>query len=130
MSTYIRRWKYIAGGALACLAMQSQAVTQETFLARNTQDIVELCTTDPTDPLYVAATHFCQGYLVGIYHYQEDFYNRPGLTPLVCSPNPKPTRNQAIAQYVEWARAHPEYLKERTADTVMKFLIESWPCKD
>ncbi|HUL14134.1 MAG TPA: Rap1a/Tai family immunity protein [Methylococcaceae bacterium] len=130
MSTRIRRWGSVAGAALTCLAIESQAVTQDNFLARNTQDIVELCTVSATDPLYVAATHFCQGYLVGAYHYQEAFYSEPGLTPLVCPPNPKPSRNEAIAQFIRWAQSHPQYLKERTVDSMMKFLIETWPCKD
>jgi hypothetical protein len=130
MSTFTRRWAGVAGAALAGLAMQSQAVTQDNFLVRNTQDIIELCSVTPTDPLYTAATHFCQGYLVGAYHYQEAFYNGPGLSPLVCPPNPKPSRNQAIAQFVEWAKSHPEYAQERTVDTLMKYLVENWPCKD
>lgn len=130
MSTFIHRWSSIAGAALFLLATESQAVTQENFLARDTQDIVELCTAPTTDPLYVAATHFCQGYLVGAYHYQEAFYNESGLGPLVCPPNPKPSRNEAIGRFVGWVKTHPEYLKERTVDTMMKYLVDHWPCKD
>lgn len=37
------------------LATQSQAATKDNFLARNTKDIVELCTVAPTDPLYKEA---------------------------------------------------------------------------
>jgi hypothetical protein len=130
MSTIIHRWSSVAGAALALLATEPQAVTQDNFLARNTQDIVALCTVPANDPLYVAATHFCQGYLVGAYHYQEAFYSEPGLTPLVCPSTPKPTRNEAISQFIQWAQSHPEYMKERTVDTMMKFLIERWPCKE
>lgn len=115
---------------MGCLATQSQAATNDNFLARNTQDIIELCTASPTDPLYKEALHFCHGYLVGVYQYQHDFYSEPGFSPLVCPPTPKPSRNQTIAEYVEWVKTHPEYLQERTVDTVMKFLIEKFPCAD
>ncbi len=128
MSTIGRRWSITGGAALTCLALQSQAVTQDNFLVRNTQDIIELCTVSPSDPLYVAATHFCQGYLVGAYHYQEAFYSGPEFSPLVCPPEPKPSRNQAIEQFIEWAKAHPEYAKERAVDTAMRFAVERWPC--
>ena len=130
MSTPIHRVRSLAGAALVLLTTQSQAVTQDNFLARNTQDIVALCTAPANDPLYVAATHFCQGYLVGAYHYQQAFYSESNLKLPFCPPDPKPSRNEAIAQFVEWAKGHPEYLQDRPVDTMMKFLVESWPCKD
>jgi hypothetical protein len=81
------------------------------------------------DPLYMAAVHFCEGYLVGAYHYQEALYSGPDQTPLVCPPNPKPSRDQAIAEYIAWAKSHPEYGKELAVNTMMKYLIEHWPCQ-
>ncbi len=116
-------------GALAGLSLQAQAVTQEQFVVRSTQDIIDVCTTAPADPLYTAAINFCHGYLVGAYHYQEALYSGPGMKPVVCHPEPKPTRNEAIAAYIQWAKSHPEYAKDRAVDTLAKFLAESWPCK-
>ena len=130
MSTRSHRWSRALGAGLACLALQSQAVTQDNFLVRDTKDIIELCSVLPTDPLYVAATHFCQGYVVGAYRYQESFYNGPEFSPLVCPPEPKPSRNQAIAQFIAWAKTHPEYGKEPAVDTLMRYLVEHWRCKD
>ncbi|WP_045226571.1 Rap1a/Tai family immunity protein [Methyloterricola oryzae] len=129
MKSSKRRWLCLSAAAAILAAGDSGAVTQDNFLAQTTQDMVELCTAAPDDPLYVAATHFCQGYLVGVYRYQEDLYSRPGLTPLVCPPDPKPTRTEAIAMYITWAKAHPEYKNERPVDTAMKYLVENWPCK-
>lgn len=128
MRQLIRR--LACGSALAGLALQAQAVTEEQFVVRNTQDIIEICTTPPTDPLYTAAANFCQGYLLGAYHYQDALYQGPGLKPVVCLPDPRPTRNEGIAQYVEWAKAHPEYAQDRAVDTLSKFLAETWPCKN
>ena len=130
MNMSVRRWICSAIIVTGCMATQSQAVTKDNFLARDTQDIIELCSASPTDPLYKEAIHFCHGYLVGIYQYQHDFYSNPGFSPLVCPPDPKPSRNQTIANYVEWVKTHPEYLKERAVDTAMKFLTEKFPCED
>ena len=120
----------LALGLLAFTGLPAQAVTPDQFIVHDTRDIIELCTTPKTDPLYTAAIHFCHGYLVGAYQYQEALYSGPGLKPVVCPPEPKPTRNEAIAQYIEWAKAHPEYGNDRAVNTSAKFLAETWPCKE
>jgi hypothetical protein len=105
------------------------AVTEQDFLARNTQELINLCTVPADDPLRVAAVHFCTGYLVGAYHYHESIYSGPGSQPLVCPPNPTPTRQQAIADFVSWAKAHPAYAQDRPVDTMFRFMVEKWPCR-
>ena len=125
-----RRLARFGFGALACLGLQAQAATAEQFVVHNTQDIVEVCSTPQSDPLYTAAVHFCQGYLVGAYHYQEALYAGPGVKPVVCLPEPKPTRNEGVAKFVQWAKAHPEYAKDRAVEAFSKFLAETWPCKE
>jgi len=128
MRTIILKSLCLAASFLA-LVTASHAVTKDNFLVRDTNDIIALCTAPGTDPLYTAAVHFCHGYLVGAYHYQDALYSGPGRTPLVCPPNPKPSRDQAIAGYIAWARQHPEYGKALTVNTMMKYAVERWPCK-
>jgi hypothetical protein len=107
----------------------SAATEEEDFLVRNVQDLIDLCTTPRDDPLNVAAVHFCTGYLVGAYHYHESMHSGPDSQPLVCPPDPKPTRQQAIAEFVSWAQAHPEYNNERPVDVMFRFMTQKWPCK-
>lgn len=142
MNILVRWWIYVTIVVMGCLAIQSQAATKDNFLARDTQDIVELCSVSPNDALYTQAIHFCHGYLVGAFHYQKVFYSRPGFSPLVCLPKPNPSatetlaehiglsRTKIIAEYIQWAKNNPEYLKEPAVDTLMKFLIDEFPCKD
>lgn len=115
--------------AMACLSLQAQAITPEHFVVHNTQDIIDVCATDATDPLYTAAIHFCHGYLVGTYQYQESLYSGPNIKQVVCFPEPRPTRNEGISKYIQWATVHPEYAKDRAVDTLARFLVETWPCK-
>ncbi len=127
---------------MVCYVVSTHAATKENFLVRDTQDIVSLCSVSPEDALYTQAIHFCHGYLVGIYHYQNEFYSRPGLTPLVCMPEAdsssidtkvkqvRLSRNQTIAEYIQWVSEYPDYLKEPVVDTVMKYLIDHFPCND
>ncbi|CAL1241912.1 Rap1a/Tai family immunity protein [Candidatus Methylocalor cossyra] len=105
------------------------AVTEEDFLVRNAENLVNLCTTPPRDPLHAAAVNFCTGYLVGAYQYHESLNSGPDSHPLVCPPEPKPTRQQAIAEFVTWAQAHPEYRNERPVDVMFRFMAGRWPCK-
>jgi hypothetical protein len=44
-------------------------------------------------------------------------------------PNPGPSRNEAVAMFVEWAKANPQYMNERPVDTEFRFLSVKWPCK-
>ena len=129
MNTSKRRRIGLVAGALACLTSTAQATNQDDFLVRNTADIVALCSTAPGDPLYIPAMNFCQGYLVGIYQYQDDFFHGAGLTPVVCPPAPKPTRNQTVMDYLAWSKAHPQYANDLAVNSFMKFLVDTWPCK-
>ena len=68
--------------------------TDETdFQVMTTQDLIELCTTPPDDPLYPHAINFCHGYLVGAFHYHEAAAAGPDGQRLVCPPETRPSRN-------------------------------------
>lgn len=120
----------------------AQTTTEDNFLIRNTGDIVQLCSISPEDRIYTQAIHFCHGFLVGVYRSQSEFYSNPGLSPLVCLPETLPSpansgisavelsRNQMIAGYIRWVKAHPDYLQDSVVVTVMKYLIDHFPCKD
>jgi hypothetical protein len=104
------------------------AVSTEDFIIANTQDVIDVCTTSESDPMYVAAIAFCHGYLVGAYQYHVALYSGPKAKPIVCLPQPTPTRVQAIDRFIAWAKAHPEYANEKPVEALVKFLVESYPC--
>jgi hypothetical protein len=106
------------------------AVTQEDFQAKTTRNIIDLCTAPPGDPLHQAAVNFCHGFLVGAFHYYAAANAGPEGDRLVCLPDPPPSRNEAIAMFVEWAKAHPQYMADRAVETEFRFLMEKWPCKE
>jgi hypothetical protein len=105
------------------------AVSEKDFQAQTTQNIVNLCTAAPDDPLYQQAINFCHGYLVGAYNYYDAESSGPKGTKLVCFPDPPPSRNEAIKMFMEWVKVHPQYLEERPVETEFRFLMEKWPCK-
>ncbi len=117
---------FVAGLLMPAPAL---AVSQEDFKAATTQNLMNLCTASADDPLYREAHNFCQGYLVGAYHYYVAENDGPDGKRLVCFPDPPPSRVQTISMFTEWVKAHPQYLSERPVDTQFRFLMEKWPCK-
>jgi hypothetical protein len=105
------------------------AASQEDFKAKTTRSILNLCTAAADDPLHDKAIHFCHGYLVGAYAYYAAQASGPEGKRLVCFPDPPPTRNGAIAMFLEWAKSHPEYMDEAPVETEFRFLMQQWPCK-
>lgn len=125
-------WRICAVGAaslLVLLPLPSQAVTQDNFLARNTADLVALCTAEGSGEMQIAAVHFCEGYFVGTDQYYLAERAGPDAPHLFCMPDPPPTRTQAISMFVDWARSHPQYMSERPVDTIMRFTAATWPCR-
>jgi hypothetical protein len=107
----------------------ARAVEQVDFEVDTTQNLINLCTAPTSDPLYREAINFCHGYLEGAYDHYKASLEGPGGKRLVCPPNPAPSRNEAIAMFIEWAKAHPQYMSDEAVDTEFRFLMEKWPCK-
>jgi hypothetical protein len=116
-----------AVAAWLAVASPAQAVQQEDFFIKTAEDVIDVCTTSPEDPLYTAAVNFCQGYLVGLYQTLEALQSK-SKRPLFCAASPVPTRTQAIADLMEWGKAHPQYKDENPVNFVVKFITERWPC--
>ena len=105
------------------------AVSEKDFEAQTTENLINLCTASPDDPLYHQAINFCHGYLVGAFHYYEAHTSGPDAIKFVCPPDPTPSRNDAIDMFIEWAKAHPQHWREAPVETEFRFLMEKWPCK-
>jgi hypothetical protein len=105
------------------------AASEKDFEVQSTQNLINLCTAVPEDPLYHQAVNFCHGFLVGAYRYYEAAGSGPAGLKLVCLPDPPPSRNDSFAMFVEWVKAHPQYRKENAVETEFRFLMEKWPCK-
>jgi len=105
------------------------AASEKDFEVQTTENLINLCTASPDDPLYHQAINFCHGYLVGAYRYYEAAGSGPGGLKLVCLPDPPPSRNDTIDMFIEWVRAHPPRWQEKPVETEFRFLMQKWPCK-
>ena len=114
----------VAAGSISARAQ----VTQNAFLLKSTGDLVELCTAAPNDPLRTAALNFCQGFGVGVYRVLEEIQRARG-TRMFCTPSQMPTRDQAFASFIQWARANPGQLSQPPQDGLVAFLSSQYPCR-
>jgi hypothetical protein len=119
--------KGVAFGLFACaLSLNAHAVEPNNFTIEDTKDLAVLCTVADDHPLRDAAVHFCHGYLVGAYHYHV---RSTAGQPIVCMPDPAPSRNEAIQEFIAWANDNPQYLDEEAVDTMLRWLVMRFPCE-
>ena len=105
------------------------AVSENDFEVQTTQNFINLCTTPVEDPLHNHAINFCHGYFAGAYRYYEAISAGPEGIQLVCFSDSPPSRNDAIAMFIEWVNTHPQHLGEKPVETQFRFLMEKWPCQ-
>ena len=124
-----RSW--VSALAIFAFALPGSArasLTQDSFLLRNTRDLIDLCSAPQSDPLYTAATNLCQGFVLGVYQVlnEEDLAEKSRR--MFC-PDPTPTRNQGIASLVQWAKSNPDQMNLPPADGIASFLSQQYPCR-
>jgi hypothetical protein len=120
----------LVGAMVALLGARSVSagVTRDNFLDNTTQDLVTLCTVADDDPLRLAAIGFCHGYIVGVWHFHEQLARGKKHQRIACLPDPPPSRSEAIAMFVEWAKANPQYMGEPPVETLFRFAAAEFPC--
>ncbi len=123
-----KSWCCLLLAALFFVPAVAGAVSEEDFQVKTTQNILNLCTASPEDPLFAHAVNFCHGYLVGAFHYYLASVSGPEGKRFVCPPDPRPSRNETIRMFTEWVKAHPEFWNEPAVESEFRFLSEIWPC--
>jgi len=123
----LKGWTVAAAlGLLApCAAL---AATEANFGAATTADLVELCTTSPDNAMGTAAVNFCEGFVQGAVLVEMQNMVAFRGPKLFCLPNPAPSRNEALSQFVTWARASPDRMSTSSTDGLFRFLSERYPC--
>jgi hypothetical protein len=102
------------------------AADSNTFQLRDANDLVRACSVPQDDVHYANATGFCHGILVGAYRYYDA--TATAESRFVCPPSAVPTRAKVMNDFVAWAKAHPQYMKDAPVDTLFRYLAETYPC--
>ena len=120
-----------AGFAL-CIGLSAgsayAAVTEDTFLLHNTGDLVELCSAAQSDSMYTAAVNFCHGFTVGVFRVLQEEDMARKSQHMFCMPSQSPSRNEGIANFIQWAKGDPGRSALPPADAIATFLTQQFPC--
>jgi hypothetical protein len=115
---------------VAGVRAQTMADPSETdFQVATTADLVRLCEATPSDATGIAALHFCHGFAVGAYQYHQIVAAAEKKPPLFCEPKPRPTRNEAIAGFLSWAKQNPGAMKAPPVEGIFRYLAQYYPCR-
>ena len=123
----LKTWT-VAGALVSLAPCVSHAATDANFAARTTGDLVELCAATPDSTIGTAAVNFCDGYAQGAVSVEMQNLAAFRGAKLFCMPNPPSSRNEALREFVKWARASPDRLAQPPADGLFRFLGERYPC--
>ena len=121
----------ITAGALL-LASVVDAPAQEGFALDDFsvgtgQDLLDVCTLDRGHVSHWEARAFCYGYFQGGADFHQALVSGERHDPIACPPAGATVRD-AVQHFVDYARAHPEYLNEAPMDLVFRAVSEAWSC--
>ena len=102
--------------------------SESDFRVTATGDLVRLCEAAPTNATGIAALHFCHGFAVGAYQYHQIAAAAEKKPPLFCEPNPRPSRNEAVAGFVVWAQQSPKAMETPPVEGIFRYLAQRYPC--
>jgi Rap1a immunity proteins len=120
---------FALGLALApwAASAQTNGYTLDDYQLRTSGDLLDICSLDSSHAGYYEARGFCLGYFAGGIDLHDALAAGRDFPQLAC-PTGQVTRDDVVAVFVNYARAHPEHLNERPMDTVFRAVSDEWPC--
>jgi hypothetical protein len=111
------------------VAIGQAAVSRDQFPPKTTGDLIALCQATKDDPLMTPAVNFCNGFAEGAVEIALGYETiaRRDRQPF-CLPTPRPSHNEAVAQFAAWANAAPGRLDDPPGLGLMRFLVQQYPC--
>jgi len=104
------------------------ATAQNAPVLATTEQLVALCGADPATPAGAADLGFCQGYIVGVYHFTEELARGPKGKRTICVPEPRPDMPTAVASFRAWTAANPQYQGTPPVEGVLRWASSAYPC--
>jgi hypothetical protein len=120
----------VAATAVALLpwsaGAQVGAADLDDFQLQSAQDLVDLCSAQPGNPLYAEARQFCYGFFSGVYFFHDALATGTDLGRIVC-PEEQVTRDDAVDMFITWASNHPEELaSDQPAEALIRAAVDKW----
>ena len=114
----------ICGVVLAATAVPSMA-KDTPKASTTTQQYVAMC----QNKADAAAQNFCHGFGQGVYETYLITRHPKRAKPFVCIPQPGQSRQDAVDGFIGWSAKNPQFNDASAADTILRYLGETYPCK-
>ena len=114
--------------AVTCLALASASTAmaqQPPKASTTTAQYVAMCQ-QRTD---LAAQNFCHGFGQGVFETYLVSRHPQKAPPFICAESSGLTRQDHIDAFIKWTAANAQYNQLSAADTILRYLGETYPCK-
>jgi hypothetical protein len=110
-------------------AIGAGATEESDFVLDNAGDLADVCATPTDSPLYMAAIHMCQGYIMGVHHFHTALALELG-DDIYCPPPPErsQTRNEITGAFVAWVADNPDIRSSEALDGLLSWAAAAYPC--
>ena len=132
-----RGWTGILGviltsGLLTSANLQAESgngYSLEDLRLNTSSDLVDVCTIGTGHEHHGVAMAFCYGFFEGAAHYDDALAGPEWHRDILCEP-PEVTRAQAVAVFIRYIEANPQYGPEAPVDGIFRALVDKWPCTE
>ena len=76
-----------------------------------------------------AAQNFCNGFGQGVYETYLMTRHPKKARAFICMDDVSLTRQEHIDAFIKWTMVNPKYNQLSAADTILRYLGETYPCK-
>lgn len=115
---------YVCSAMLA-LASASAFAKDTPKASTTTEQYVAMCQSKSDS----TAQNFCHGFGQGVYETYLITRHPKRAKHFICIPEPGQSRQDMINNFVSWTAKNPQFNKMSAADTILRYLGESYPCK-
>lgn len=115
----------VLAGTTSAIAQTSKKSNAVPKAHTSTQVFVEMCEKKSDG----AAQNFCNGFGQGVYETYLITRNPKNARPFICLENNAMTRQEHIDGFIKWTKTSPQYNQMSAADTILRYMGETYPCK-
>ena len=122
----------LTSGLLASANLQAKSgdgYSLEDTRLNTASDLVDVCTIGTGHDHYDVAMAFCYGFFEGAARYDDALAGPEWHGDILCEP-PEVTRAQAVAVFIQYIEANPQYGSAPPVDGIFRALVDRWPCAE
>jgi hypothetical protein len=119
------KFKFVAAGSCLLLSATTSVIAEVPKASTTTQEYVAMCSKKGD----IAAQNFCHGFGQGVYETYLVTRHPKKAPAFICAENSKNTRQDYIDGFVKWSASDPKFNQMSAADTILRYLAETAPCK-